>query len=447
MLGLFKKLTGWRRQPNGKPTAKIIPRSDHPISRKHISANALKVLYRLHNHGYQAYLVGGGVRDLMLGLRPKDFDVVTDARPEQIKALFRNCRLVGRRFRLAHITFGREIVEVATFRALPTENLKTKESGIVVRDNVYGTIDEDALRRDFTVNALYYNIADFSVVDFVGGVSDLKKRQLSVIGDPMVRYREDPVRMLRAVRLATKLGLKIVPSSAAPIPKLAHLLAEVSAARLWDECNKLFLAGFAQPTWHKLIETTLAGALFPLTVQSLKGPNGKAFRDFIDRATISTDARIAEQKPVNPAFLFAVLLWQPVLELTQRWCDKGLHYADAFQKASSEVLRRQCEIVAIPKRFTSVIRDIWFLQNQLPKRSGKRAERLMSHPRFRAAYDFLLLRATPGSKEAELSEWWTKFQNADSAEQRRLIRQVSGPQKRRRRGRSRKPRQKRVKNL
>ncbi len=442
MLGLLKKITGWRSQPDGKPAADIIPRPKHPISRKHISANALKVLYRLHNHGYQAYLVGGGVRDLMLGLRPKDFDVVTDARPEQVKALFRNCRLVGRRFRLAHITFGREIIEVATFRARHADDVKTKASGVVIQDNVYGTIDEDALRRDFTVNALYYNIADYSVVDFVGGVHDLKKRQLSVIGDPMVRYREDPVRMLRAVRLATKLGLKIVPASAKPIPKLAHLLSEVPPARLWDECNKLFLAGYAHPTWHKLVETGLADVLFPMTAQALKSADGKAFREFIDRATLSTDERIAQHKPVNPAFLFAVLLWFPVLHNTQKWQGKGLHYADAFQKAASEVLARQCEIVAIPKRFTGVIRDIWLLQNQLPKRAGKRAERLMAHPRFRAAYDFLVLRAAPESEEADIGQWWTQYQAADATERRRLIRLVSPRQRKHRRGR--KPRHKRT---
>ncbi len=436
MLGLIRRTAQKILGKRPASTATIIPRSQHCISRKHISPNALKVLYRLHNHGYQAFLVGGGVRDLMLGLRPKDFDIATNARPEQVKALFRNSRLIGRRFRIVHVTFGREIIEVATFRGQSETAVLTNDAGMVVRDNVYGSIEEDAIRRDFTVNALYYNIADFSVLDFVGGVRDLQRRQLNIIGDPEARYREDPVRMLRAVRLASKLGLKISRETARPIPALAHLLEQVPAARLWDECGKMFLSGHASVTWHKLLEMELAGALFPLTTSALHGAHATDFRLFLDRALASTDERIADRKPVNPAFLYAVMLWEPMLTAQKRLEKVGMGPEDAFHKACAEVIAQQTERVAIPRRFAMVIKDIWLLQRQLPRRTPKRVERMLQHPRFRAGYDFLVLRAKPGTEDEQLAQWWTAIQEADETERRAMLKALSGqgrkPRRRRR---------------
>ncbi len=419
---------------DSSPKARIIPEKDHGILKKHISKNALKVLHHLDESGYAAYLVGGGVRDLILGLRPKDFDIATNATPEQVRSLFRNSRIIGRRFRLVHVIFGREVLEVATFRAnqtdMPQDNQSAKsrqcpESGMITRDNIFGRIDEDAVRRDFTVNALYYNIADNSVVDFLGGLEDLQNRQMNIIGDANIRYREDPVRMLRAVRLSTKLGLEMSQATAEPLPKLAHLLEKVSNARLWDESLKLFLHGHAQHTWHQLVETRLAHSIFSQTMHSLQGDNAQSFRHFLERAFSSTDQRIHQKKPVTPAFLFAVWLWQPLLDKQQQLISKGLSMGEAFNKAASKVLSENHQRIALPKRFSVAVREIWHLQNQLPKRFGKRAEKVFSHPRFRAAYDFLLLRAMPDSEEYALGEWWTEYQQLGFEERAQLVRQVS----------------------
>lgn len=426
-------------------TPRIIPRAEHSISRAHISDAALKVLYRLHNAGYEAYVVGGGVRDMLLGREPKDFDVATNARPEQVQQLFRNCRLIGRRFRLAHVMFGREVIEVATFRAQASDDVEgdreVEEDGRILRDNVYGTLEQDAWRRDFTINALYYNIADFSVVDYTGGLDDLKAGVLRVIGDAAARYREDPVRMLRAARFAAKIGFRLHPSAEAPIAELAPLLDNIPPARLFEEVLKLFLGGCAVQTFELLRHYGLFGRLFPQTEESLAvEPDGFPLV-MLARALANTDQRIQEDRPVTPAFLFAALLWEPVrLEAERLQRDEGMQEIPALLAAADHVVNRQCERIALPRRFRTPMEEIWVMQARLPRRGGRQAYKLMEHPRFRAAYDFLLLRASSGEVEAALAEWWTQFIAADEAGRERLLREASGsmpaakPRRRRRRG-------------
>ena len=422
----------------GNVVPTIIPRSQHVISRANISENAIKVLYRLKNAGFQAHLVGGGVRDLLLGREPKDFDVATDARPEQVRELFRNCRLIGRRFRLAHVHFGQEIVEVATFRASNVDedsDDRRIENGRIVRDNVYGTIEQDAWRRDFTVNALYYNIDDFSVVDYAGGMADLTAGVIRLIGEPAQRYREDPVRMLRAVRFAAKLGFRIHPDTEAPLFELGALLDEISPARLFDETLKLFLTGCATTTFTLLRHYRLFGHLFPLAETALAEEEQGAPSTFLLRAMGNTDARVAADKPVTPAFLYAALLWPAVRRLQRQLHAAGVEAAEILPEAGNQVLADQLRHTTLPKRFSVPMREIWNLQPRFEHRTGKRPLRLVTHPRFRATYDFLLLRAEGGEEDVrELAEWWTRFQSLDSIEQQRLVLLKSGT-KRRRRGR------------
>ncbi len=406
----------------------VLERDQHGISRRQISENALKVLYRLNKAGFEAYLVGGGVRDLLLGRQPKDFDVATSATPDQVKQLFSNSRLVGRRFRLAHVLFGRDVIEVATFRGHHHEvnnnkNISSQSSeGMLLRDNVYGTIEEDAERRDFSINALYYNIADFSVVGFANGLKDLEARRLDLIGDPETRYREDPVRMIRAVRFAAKLGLTISPRTEAPIRNLAPLLSDIPPARLFEETLKLLLAGYGLETYRKLQHYGLFAPLFPEAAEVM-GQGDNNYGRFLELALINTDERIAQDMRVTPAFLYAALLWGPFETRTQQFMlEGGLNYYDASLLAMDEVLGRQVKSVAIPRRFSSVVRDIWQLQDRLTKRSGKRPHRLLEHPKFRAGYDFLLLRAELNPQLKELAEWWTDFQQANPVDRQQLSR-------------------------
>ena len=397
---------------------RIIPRAEHGISRKNISNGALRVLYRLHEAGYKAFLVGGAVRDLLLGGHPKDFDVATDATPEQTRALFRNCRLIGRRFRLAHVVFGREIVEVATFRGTGEEGDADRHivDGRILRDNVYGSIEEDALRRDFTVNAMYYDIADFSVRDYVGGIDDLRQRQLRLIGDPAQRYREDPVRMLRAARLAAKLDFEIAAEAAAPIAELAPLLAEVAPARLFDESLKLFLSGHGLESLRRLHNHGLLKELFPATAKALAGPRAAEFGRLLGYTFTSTDERVRADKPVTPAFLFAALLWEPVRATAERLVEDGSDAAVALTVAVDRVMHQQAARVAIPRRFVLGMEEIWSLQPRFEQRQRKRVMRLLAHPRFRAAFDFLALRAQDEAELAPLVEWWTEAQQLDPHE-------------------------------
>lgn len=394
-------------------TPRVIPRDQHSISRKNISKAALRVLYRLHDSGFAAYLVGGAVRDLLLGGHPKDFDVATDATPDEVKSLFRNCRLIGRRFRLAHVVFGPEIIEVATFRGTGEdgdgEGDRHIVDGRIVRDNIWGTIEEDAVRRDFRVNALYYDIADFSVRDYVGGMSDLQERTMRLIGDPELRYREDPVRMLRAARLAAKLDFTIDRAAAAPFATLGNLLGEAAPARLFDESLKLFLAGHGLKSFKMLESCGLLKFLFPATARALERGD-TALRALVEQGLANTDARIAEGKSVTPAFLYAVLLWGEVRDQANGWIAQGNDAVEAWQHAAVRVVAEQCQRVAIPRRFTFTMEEIWSLQPRFEQIHRKRVFRLMSHPRFRAAFDFLLLRAHESERMRELGEWWAHAQ-------------------------------------
>jgi poly(A) polymerase len=394
----------------------IIARPDHPISRASISRGALKVLYALKDAGYEAYLVGGGLRDLLLGHEPKDFDVATSARPEEVQALFkRSCRLIGRRFVLAHVRMGAEIVEVATFRAAPRttdDDAQLDAGGRILRDNVYGTREQDAFRRDFTLNALFYNIADYSIVDYVGGMADIQAGILRLIGDPETRYREDPVRMLRAVRFMAKLGFKLHPDSEAPLSRLGPLLAEVPPARLFEEILKLLLSPHALETFEKLRHYGLFGRLFPQTEAALTQQIGDFPLTLVTRALRNTEQRVAEGRPVTPTFLFAALLWEPVRLRMEAAIAAGQNPYMALANAAQSVVEEQNAIIALPKRFGSPMREIWQMQLRLGSRRGRQPHRLMGHPRFRAAYDFLLLRAESGEADPELAQWWTDFQAA-----------------------------------
>ena len=403
------------------PLPVVISRPEHNISRANISPNAVKVLYRLREAGYRACLVGGGVRDLLLGREPKDFDVATDARPEQIYKLFRNCRLIGRRFRLAHVQFGQEIIEVATFRAYGHDDEDTEgpsveraAGGRILSDNVYGTIEDDAWRRDFTINALYYDIDNFAVLDYVGGMADLKAGLIRLIGDPAQHYHEDPVRLLRAVRFAAKLGFRLDPATEAPLHRLGHLLEKIPPARLFDEVLKLFLGGCAIQTFELLRHYRLFGWLFPATERCLHHQQHHYPKTLLVRALASTDSRLAENKPVHPAFLFAALLWEPLREQMHRLEAEGLDEHEAMQEAAEQVIQTQIRHTALPRRYSLPMREIWELQQRLTVTTGKRPLRLLDHPRFRAGYDFLLLRAEADEQAAELADWWTRLLALDA---------------------------------
>jgi poly(A) polymerase len=506
------------------PAPRIIPRSEHNISRSGISPNALRVLYRLREGGFQAFLVGGCVRDLLIGLEPKDFDVATDALPEQVKRLFRNCRLVGRRFRLAHVFFGRETIEVATFRAasapsqgeepladadpedgeapeldgpldlddddevdseeVDRERDTAPETGIarsrsiatprisaadrgrrpsdadedadtdrlldsmgrIIRDNVYGTIDADVWRRDFTANALYYNIADFSVWDYVGGAEDIAARRLRLIGDPETRYREDPVRMLRAVRFEAKLGFGLDPATAAPLERLKGLLAHVPPARLFDETLKLFLNGHGARSLEALRRRGLFAALLPATNTYLDRHRGGLVEKLLDQGLKNTDERAQAGKPLTPTFLFALLLYGPIAREIEATPPERWHELSTILDACDRAVREAQKHIAIPRRFALGLREMFALQPRLEHPRGRRTLRLLEHLRFRASYDLLLLRAEHGLASPQMAEWWTRIQQVSPEERGRMADELSphgapqrtggarrGPRRRRRR--------------
>ena len=398
---------------SGKPKATIIQRDNHCISRKNINVNALKVLHRLNNHGYEAYIVGGCIRDLMLGLKPKDFDITTNATPEQVRKLFRNSRIIGRRFKLIHVVFGRDVVEVATFRANHQPDIGVNNShsktGRILRDNVYGSVEEDAARRDFTINALYYTTTDFTIHDFCLGLDHIKNRIIRLIGEPYQRYREDPVRMLRAIRFAAKLHFIIEDNTADPIFELAHLLEDIPPARLFDETLKLFQTGHGVTSFHLLVKYKLLESILPVTFDSLYYE--PEFERFIINTLENTDNRVKQGKSTTPAFLFAALLWEAMLQLKEDLIEhEDMDSTAAQQKAVTTILSEQCKITAIPNKITAVIREIWSLQHSLEKINHKKIEVIMGHPRFRAAYDFLLLREKSGEQLDGASAWWTKCQ-------------------------------------
>ena len=410
---------------------RIIPRSDHHISRANISRNALKVLYRLKDGGYQAFIVGGGVRDLLLNRQPKDFDIATDASPEQVRALFGNARLIGRRFRLVHVRFRDEIVEVATFRGLGNEDLESEDrqilddAGRIIKDNSFGSIEEDAWRRDFTVNALYYNIADFSIWDFVDGMRDIEARTIRLIGDPETRYREDPVRMIRAVRLAAKLDLQIHPEAAEPMARLGRLIDSVpgrpALRRVPQGLRDRPRAGeLPAPARARALRAPVPGHRGVAGRRRSRGEAGGRRNRFIERALANTDQRIAEGLPVTPMFLFGVFLWGPVQDRANALRRTGqLSEVQALIDAGIEVTDQQIARITLPRRFSVPMREMLQLQPRFNRRQGRRASVLLEHRRFRAAYDLLVLRTELGDVPAELADWWTRIQTLPPDEQRR----------------------------
>ena len=413
-MNIFRKIRNFvfrtiQRSTTNHRSVIIVPRSEHSLSRHNISRHVLKVLYTLKDHGYQSYLVGGGVRDLLLGKHPKDFDVATNAYPEKIKKLFRHCYIIGRRFQLVHVCFDKNIVEVATFRT--KHSGQNSKEGMILRDNVYGNIEQDALRRDFTINALYYNIVDYSLVDYVGGLKDLHAKQLCLIGDPITRYREDPVRMLRAVRFAAKLEFSIHPDTAKPIYTLGALLLNIAPARLYDEYVKLFFSGHAVDSFRLLKNYELLNILFP---QLTCGHDEKIFDNFIMHGLKDVDHKIGQCQELNPAYLIAVFLWHAVCKIAKEdLAEEKVSEFLAYKNAAEKLLTQQNKIISISKKLMVFIKDIWVLQVKLSKiagKPGKRADKLLSSVKFNAAFDFLLLRAMSGDKRAQkISRWWHKY--------------------------------------
>ena len=427
-------------QQNKKTVSKavVISRDQHNVSRRNISDAALRVLRGLNAAGYDSYLVGGGVRDLLLGQQPKDFDIATDATPEQIKKVFRNSRIIGRRFKIVHVRFGREIFEVTTFRGPHNnlnvvgdkgqQNIKGLESaqsnkGLILRDNVYGKIDEDAERRDFTVNSLYYTLENFVILDFTGGIQDIQEKTIRIIGDPTERYTEDPVRMLRALRFSAKLNFKIERKTLEPINRLAYLLASISTARLFDESIKLLATGHARKSFESLKQYKIGQYLFEPTLSAMETDftkNEQSSR-LLDLALHNTDLRLEEGKSVTPGFLFAALLW-PVFQMYMEINKKlKLTKKQLFQSSIDIAIERQLSYTAVPKRFTIAIKEIWRLQSQLERASPRNICMIFSNKRFRAAYDFLLLREQSGEKLKSITTWWTQFQISDEQTQAQMI--------------------------
>jgi poly(A) polymerase len=422
------------RSPRSTATA-IIPKSKHGLSRESISSAARRTISTLQDKGFSALVVGGAVRDLLLGLEPKDFDVATDATPEEVRALFRRSRIIGRRFRLVHVMFGGDTIEVSTFRAqhveADSETGATDEHGRILRDNVFGSQQEDAARRDFTVNALFYDPTTEEIRDFCGGLPDLKARRLRMIGDPEARYREDPVRMLRAVRLAAKLGFTIETATRAPITRLGPLLKNVPPARLFEEMLKLLLSGQAAKSVVRLREEGLHHGLLPMLDVILEQPLGERF---VMLALERTDERVREGKPVSPGFLFAALLWHEVLAAWKKAEAQGVKPIPALMQSMDSVIDGQADNLSIPRRFGVDMKEIWTLQARLLNRSGRRPYALLENPRFRAGYDFLLLRCESGEVDGEVARWWERFQVAGDEERKEmLLPGGSGPKRKRRR--------------
>jgi len=411
--------------------AKKIPASEHGINPREIDKKARSILNALTDAGHEAYLVGGSVRDLLLGMHPKDFDIATSATPEQVKKALPSTRIIGRRFRLAHVHFGREYFEVATFRAPhdDSEHGQVGKDGRITHDNVYGTLEEDAFRRDFTINALFYNLQTAEVIDFVGGMADLEQRQLHMIGDSLKRYREDPVRMLRAIRFAAKLDFKIESSSEVPIYELSELLGNIAPARLFEETLKLFHSGNALIILDKLRKYGLFELLFPLTEDTLKndGPDG-SYTQLIYTALDNTDKRVKSGKPVNPAFLFAVFLWKQVQQGSEMYHELGNPILQSLHMAASDVFSEQVKSISVPRRFSNMSREIWTMQGRFKFKNQRRVLGLLEHKRFRAAYDFMCLREQSGELTGADCEWWTLIQEVDEADKIAMC-QAESPRK------------------
>ena len=408
------------------------------IKESAISTNASKVISRLQDHGFQAYLVGGCIRDLLLRKTPKDFDIATDAHPEEVRELFRNSRIIGKRFRIVHVRFGREIIEVTTFRGPHADEYDENhsDSGMTLNDNIYGTFEEDVFRRDFTMNAIYYEPQEEEIIDLANGTADIENQIIKTIGDPTGRLREDPVRMLRATRFQAKLGFGLESDLQNSIRSLGYLIQDVPPARLFEEVLKLFLSGYGTAAFDSMIENDIYGWLFPDSQRSMES---NATEELVRLALTSTDQRIAKKMPVTPAFIYAAVLWYPFVEEKKRLEQEEGMTHDAAHEAANNMISKQQLFTSIPKRFSGPMRDIWFLQSRLPSRFGQKPDRIMEHKRFRAAYDFLLLREQSGEETGRLGEWWTEYQEA--TEERKVAMKQSSSNGRPRK-RKRKPRRK-----
>ena len=420
-----------KKTSGNRDKAEVIPFKKHQIDRSLVTSAAMRTIDGLQKAGFEAYIVGGAVRDLLLNRNPKDFDVATDATPEEVNRIFRRSRIIGKRFRLVHVLFGDETIEVSTFRGhhQSAGDAHTNESGRITRDNVFGSLEEDATRRDFTANALYYDPTSQEVLDFHHGFADIQAGVLRIIGNPETRYAEDPVRMLRVVRLSAKLGLSIDPATKAPIAKMADLLEGVPPSRLFDEMLKLFLSGHAIESVTALRKQHLHHGLLPMLDVVLEQPMGERF---VMLALKNTDDRILSGKSANPSFLFATLLWHEVLAAWTSY-KKDNPPIPALHMAMNDVIATQAEKLAIHNRYTAAMKEIWGLQPRFEQRAGKRPFGLLTNPRYRAGYDFLLLRCESGETPAELGEWWTKFAEAESEERNAMLQADTAPKKRKRR--------------
>ena len=417
----IRKILGVKDQRNSTEPV-VLGYEQHRIDPKLVSPNAIRLTQTLQEAGFKAFVVGGAVRDLLLGVKPKDFDIATDATPEQVKKLFRRAFIIGRRFQIVHVMFGQELLEVTTFRGAGSANAPKDEHGRVLRDNNFGPQHEDAARRDFTINAMYYDPATQTVLDYHGGIEDIRDKTLRIIGVPEARYREDPVRMLRVVRFAAKLGFTIEPTTRAPIPVMAPLIDNVPAARVFDEMLKLLLSGHALACLKELRSAGLHHGLLPLLDVVLEQPIGMKF---VTLALESTDARVKAGKGVSPGFLFASLLWHQVLEKWTAYRAAGEAPIPALHLAADDVLETQTENLALQRRIATDMRDIWAMQPRFERRAGRAPYKLLENPRFRAGYDFLLLRCASGELDAELGEWWSAFYEAESGERERLVTQAN----------------------
>ncbi|MDP3673240.1 MAG: polynucleotide adenylyltransferase PcnB [Telluria sp.] len=415
----IRKILGVKDKVVRDPTEPIIlGPADHGIDPKLLSSNAIRVTQTLQENGFKAFVVGGAVRDLLLGVKPKDFDIATDATPEQVKRHFRRAFIIGKRFQIVHVMFGQDLLEVTTFRGAGSISAPKDEHGRVLRDNIFGPQHEDAMRRDFTINAMYYDPATQMVLDYHGGIEDIRGKTLRIIGQPEARYREDPVRMLRVVRFAAKLQFTIEPNTRAPISVMAPLINNVPAPRVFDEMLKLLMSGHALACLQQLRTEGLHHGLLPLLDVVLEQPIGMRF---VMLALESTDKRVMAGKGVSPGFLFASLLWHQVLEKWTAYRAAGESPIPALHLAADDVLDSQTEKLALQRKIGSDMRDIWSMQPRFERRTGKSPYKLLEHLRFRAGYDFLLLRCESGEIDMELGEWWTAFYEGDATEREQLL--------------------------
>jgi poly(A) polymerase len=436
----IRRMLGKKEATRAPDQPAVLGPKEHGIDPQLVSSNAVRVTQTLQEAGFKAFLVGGAVRDLLLGIKPKDFDIATNATPEQVKRLFRRAFIIGRRFQIVHVMFGQDLLEVTTFRGASVDEAPKDAHGRVLRDNTFGDQHEDAERRDFTINAMYYDPATQSVLDYHNGIADIRNKTLRVIGVPEERYREDPVRLLRVVRFAAKLGFDIAPETRAPIAVMAPLINNVPASRVFDEALKLLLSGHALACLLRLRKEGLHHGLLPLLDVVLEQPLGEKF---VRLALDNTDLRVREGKPVSPGFLFAALLWHQVVEKWNAYQAAGESPIPALHLAADDVLNAQTDKLALQRRIASDMRDIWALQPRFDRRVGKSPYKLLENPRLRAGYDFLLLRCASGEIDGEIGEWWTEFMAADGAGREELMARkpkVEGEGMAKKRARRRSPR-------